>query len=353
MGAKIIWDVGVWQPSNLNYFKTLKSKGVYGIIIKLTEGSNPGSAYGNPSAKAQFNNARAAGLKVVGFYHYARFWGDSDAANEADWFIKYKEKVLGITGKDYVMVCDAEDNSLNNSRAGLTSNINSFINRLKSKGYKRVDTYSGRSFIQTRAYPSKLVTKNLWIASYGSASAGMKCGTWQYTDNFKGLGVDASLDYSGFYSKVNPEVTKNKKPTYFSWKPYMVTAKTKIGIYIDKDLTKLKRKYPAGTDFKVSELTKSSKGTPRFKTTSGFYISANKDYVNNSYYVDDTIKEIVALKTIWIYKEATRKHRVAKFSKGTDFVIKDIQDIGHGLTSFKTQSGYWITTNKKFVKKVH
>ena len=352
MGAKIIVDVSGYQPATVAYFSKLKAHGVYGVIIKLTEGSNPGTAYLNPNAKLQYINARKAGLKVCGFYHYARFVGNSDAVNEASWFIRGLNSI-GVKGKGYVMVCDAEDVALNSSKGGLTSDINAFLNHLKNKGYTKVDTYSGAYFLKSRTYINRLVSKNLWIASYGTASAGILCGTWQFTDNYRGLKVDASLDYSGYYSGVSEKVASSK-PEYYNWKPNMVTSISKINLYKTPELNKKAGilSYPKGTDFKISALVKSKAGTPRFKTKSGFYITANKAVVKNSYYVD-LVRQIKTLKTIWIYKDPRRTKRAkrGKFSKGTYFNIKKILDIGNGITSFETESGYWITTNKKYVVK--
>ena len=67
MGAKVIVDISAYQSDTLSFFNNLKNHGVYGVIIKLTEGSNPGSAYLNPRAKAQYINAKKAGLKFADF----------------------------------------------------------------------------------------------------------------------------------------------------------------------------------------------------------------------------------------------------------------------------------------------
>lgn len=356
MGAKIIVDCSAYQSDTLEFFNNLKSHGVFGVIIKLTEGSNPGSAYLNPRAKAQYTNAKKAGLKICGFYHYARFWGNADARNEAKWFIQGL-KDIGVTSKEAVMVCDAEDLSLNSSIAGLTSDVNAFLNYLKDSGYSKVDTYSGAYYFKSRMYRNKLVSKNLWVASYGSASAGISCGTWQFTDNYKGLKVDASLDYSGYYSNVKNGAISDGKPSYYSWTPYMVTALSKINIYktVNFKAHKPVRSYNAGTDFKIKKIVKSNDKVPHFLTDSGFYITANKDLVKNTYYVDNP-KEVKTLKTVWLHSDLPFKvsNRVkgTKYSRGTYFNIAEIKDIGHGLTALKTDSGYWLSANKHYVKKV-
>lgn len=62
-------DVSSYQPDTKEFFQALKDKGVKAVVVKITEGSNPGSAYVNPKANNQIKNARAAGL------YSPRKWG--------------------------------------------------------------------------------------------------------------------------------------------------------------------------------------------------------------------------------------------------------------------------------------
>lgn len=203
----LVADVSSYQPDSKEFFQALKDKGVKAVIIKITEGSNPGSAYVNPKAKSQINNARAVGLRVHA-YHYAKFNGVSDAQAEADWFVKNAKK-LGI-GSDSVMVLDYEDHAT--ARANGTADINAFIQRVKSAGYPKTDIYSMRSWFQDGHIDrKKIIPKNVWVAAYGTDKPGLdNVGTWQYTSEFPvgGVKIDMSYDFSGFYSQAKQSAKK-------------------------------------------------------------------------------------------------------------------------------------------------
>lgn len=211
MSYPLVMDVSSYQPDALSFFQAAKAAGVQSVIIKLTEGSNPGTAYINPKARNQINNARAAGLLVHG-YHYAKFNGNNDARAEADWFVKVA-KSLGI-GNDSIMALDIEDAS---NAYLATSDANAFIQRVKDLGYGKTDVYSMASwFWSGRLVPSQLIAKNLWVANYGVSAPGVdNVGLWQFTStyNIGGSKVDMSYDFNGFYTKGQPPIAipDNKK----------------------------------------------------------------------------------------------------------------------------------------------
>lgn len=219
----LVADVAGYQPETKEFFQALKDKGVKAVIIKITEGSNPGSAYVNPKAKNQIKYAHAVGLKVHA-YHYAKFNGVSDAQAEADWFVKNAKK-LGI-GYDSVMVLDYEDHAT--ARANGTADINAFIQRVKNAGYPKTDIYSMRSWFQDGHIDrNKIIPKNLWVAAYGTDKPGLdNVGTWQYTSEFLvgGVKIDMSYDFKGFYSqakqssKANKPVTNNNTEQAGAWR---------------------------------------------------------------------------------------------------------------------------------------
>ncbi|MBW1606441.1 GH25 family lysozyme [Lactobacillus sp. Sy-1] len=196
----LIADVASYQPDTLEYFSSLKSLGVKAVIIKVTQGSKYGDCYLNPKAKSQVANARKAGLKVHG-YHYARFISTVDAQGEADWFIECIKKV-GLKPES-VMALDVEDASI--PKGDITPLINAFNARMIKAGYKRLDVYSMASwFWAERIHPYALKPKmNLWVANYTTAGKpGLDdVGTWQFTDKYKGMNLDMSYDFKGWYTK--------------------------------------------------------------------------------------------------------------------------------------------------------
>lgn len=195
MANNIFVDVSNYQDDSISFFQKIKDLGASAVAVKLTEGSNPGSAYLNPKAKSQIDNAKSVGLKIA-LYHFGDFNGDSDAKAEAAWFLK-NANAFGIDKATPVFL-DIENSKVNASPA--TSDANSFLNAIKSGGFSNVGIYSMRSwFTSGRLNASELVSKNIWIAEYGVSKPGMTGYTqWQFTDNWNGLKVDASIDYSGF-----------------------------------------------------------------------------------------------------------------------------------------------------------
>ncbi|AAV30211.2 putative lysin [Lactobacillus phage LL-Ku] len=214
-------DVSSYQPDTKEFFQALKDKGVKAVVVKITEGSNPGSAYVNPKAKNQIKFTRDVGMKVNA-YHYAKFNGVADAQAEADWFVKNAKK-LGI-GEDSVMVLDYEDHAT--ARANGTADINAFIQRVKNAGYPKTDIYSMRSWFEDGHIDrKKIIPKNIWVAAYGTDKPGLDdVGTWQFTSEYpvSGIKVDMSYDFNGLYtkggqsSKKSP-VTNKKKDQSGEW----------------------------------------------------------------------------------------------------------------------------------------
>ena len=206
--ANLVMDVSGYQPDTISFFQAAKNAGVKAVIVKLTQGSADGDAYVNPKAQAQINNARSVGLLVHG-YHYARFYGNQDARNEAKWFVDHA-KQFGL-GPESVLALDIEDKS--NAKYA-TSDANAFLQAVKDAGYPKVDIYSMASwFWQGRLNAAQLIAKNKWVANYDVSQPGVdNVGTWQWTDNYKiaGTGVDMSYDFNGFYTNADTNANEPK-----------------------------------------------------------------------------------------------------------------------------------------------
>ena len=340
-------DVAVFQPKTKTYFQKLKSLGSKGILVKLTQGSASGTAYVNASAKEQLANAKAAGLPV-GAYHYltcnSSRYGSDDPIAEAKWFVKYLE-AYGIKKTEPVIV-DVEDGSL---MSNTTKDVKSFVKYVESQGYSNTWVYTMGSWYGSRISTS--VTDRWWIASYGIAKLGISAAkAWQYTDNWHGLSVDGSHDYYGMFAGKSATTanTSKAKASYYTWNPKLIQALTSVGIYKDAEFKHRVRYFKAGTQFKIKDVVKTKAGTPRLLTDSGFYITANRDNVKNWYYVDNP-KAVKVIKATYLYKDKDRTSRIRKYGKGTVFTITDVISWG-GIWLLKTESGYYLTANKDYVK---
>ncbi|MCF6419838.1 GH25 family lysozyme [Furfurilactobacillus milii] len=195
--ANLFNDVAVFQRDDLAFFQELAAKGSKAVIIKLTQGN----WYVNPKFVNQYNNAQAAGLRVH-VYHY--FTGQP---NEAQWLIA-NIKSMGISGDPINILNDVEDPSLiwNPMFA-----VNLFTQQMIDAGYGADInwTYGPASwFKEGRLVKSQLTAKHIWPASYGTSQPGVDdAEAWQYTDNFGGISVDASYDFSGLLTSGQTQTT--------------------------------------------------------------------------------------------------------------------------------------------------
>ena len=198
MAYPIFIDVSSYQDYSLSFFKTKKAQGAKGVAIKLTQGSANGTNYINPRAAAQIKNAASVGLPIAAYHYFtsnSRVYGVKDVKAEADFFCSVATK-YGLD-KSTVMVIDAEDGSNANPA---TEDVNTFLTQVKSHGFNNIAIYSMSSWFSSgRINMSGAVTRNLWVAAYGTDRPGVNGATqWQFTDNW--YGVDASYDFTGLFT---------------------------------------------------------------------------------------------------------------------------------------------------------
>lgn len=209
--SNLVIDVSSYQPDTEEFFKAAAKKGAKAVIVKITEGSNPGTAYVNPKAKKQIASAKKAGLKVHG-YHFADFNGTQDAKAEAAWFVK-NAKACGLKS-DSVMVLDIENSAVNSNPA--TADAKAFLSAVKVAGFPKVAIYSMRSWFTSGRLSSKIAP--VWVAEYGVNKTHMTdYKAWQFTDSLviDGFKTDASADYGLFTgkSKAPNKGAKSSLPT--------------------------------------------------------------------------------------------------------------------------------------------
>lgn len=187
-------DLSSYNRSDLAFFQQLKAKGVAGVVVKLTEGSEDGSAYVNPKAAEQIRNGLAVGFPV-GCYHFARYTSVGDAQNEARFFVKIA-KQFGMYN-DTLMLDDAEVHSAADYQAASLA----FLQEVEALGYKHTGIYSMKSFFTGGILNSHgFGSREIWLAGYRITDLGIDNATaWQYTDHGI-MGVDTSYDFSGAFT---------------------------------------------------------------------------------------------------------------------------------------------------------
>lgn len=212
-------DVASYQPTGLSSYH---KAGASFTIIKLTQGTG----YFNPKDTAQIKSSRSLGMETHA-YHYAEFGSSvSRAKAEAKYFLARAAK-QNISKKRYLFL-DWEagnGNVVTGSKSANTTAIMAFMQAVKAAGW-RPGLYSGASLMRT-AIDTKQVIKKfgtcLWVASYPTMSAIYTAdfnyfpsidgvAIWQFTRNWKGLGVDGNVAVVDLNSNAKPKAKPKPKP---------------------------------------------------------------------------------------------------------------------------------------------
>lgn len=189
-------------------YQRLKSQGITGVVVKLTEGTS----YTNPYARAQIANAQAAGLRVSA-YHYSHYETAAEARAEAQYFVRV-EQSMGLSGST-TMVNDMEERSMLNG--DLNANTQAWKGEMTRLGYSNNVYYTMASWLDTKGgklNTAKFGLSNLWVAHYlyaytyldqesaKSLSYYSNTAAWQYTSVSPKLShaLDESIDYTGRFT---------------------------------------------------------------------------------------------------------------------------------------------------------
>lgn len=340
---------------SVDQYKTMKSYGVKGVVVKLTEYTT----YINPYAEGQIKNAQAAGL-LVSVYHYSWFTSNSGAEKEAAYFAKAAANLK--LPKSTIMVNDMEEPQIKGS-ANHTNTSVAFANKLKSLGYSNIFHYSSASwFNEGYLNANTLGKKNIWVAAYPynivKEQRYTDYNSWQWSSQLQFPGIsgyfDISSDYKGSFVQSQ---TSTNKPTYYTSNPGYIIMKKADSIYSDVNFKTKKQSVAKGSIHKVLGVEYSSDKTPRLKVNGG-YITANKESVSkirsdySSYYTTNpsyvSLKKDVDYYNSVNFTNATKGKKVAK---GTVVKVDDIVFTEGGTPRIKTSSGY-ITANKQCVAKI-
>ena len=192
-------------------YRQLASKGVGGVVVKLTEGTT----YTNPFAESQVKNAQEAGLQVS-TYAFSHYTSDSEARAEARYYAAFANR-LGLP-KNTVMVNDMEDPKMQN---GINQHTQAWADEMRKHGYKNLMYYTSASWVDQNNLRQKgpvntalFGLDNFWIAQYPapklsandarSLKYNSRSGAWQFTSQAELLAgkhvFDQSIDYSGRFT---------------------------------------------------------------------------------------------------------------------------------------------------------
>ena len=192
-------------------YRQLASKGVGGVVVKLTEGTH----YTNPFAEPQVRNAQAAGLQVS-TYAFSHYTNDAEARAEARYYAAFANKLS--LPKNTVMVNDMEDPKM---QTGINQHTQAWADEMRKQGYANLMYYTSASWVDQNNLRHKgsintslFGLDNFWIAQYPAPKLSAndaknlkynsRAGAWQFTSQAQLLSgkhvFDQSIDYSGRFT---------------------------------------------------------------------------------------------------------------------------------------------------------
>ena len=192
-------------------YRQLASKGVGGVVVKLTEGTH----YTNPFAESQVRNAQAAGLQVS-TYAFSHYTNDAEARAEARYYAAFANKLS--LPKNTVMVNDMEDPKM---QMGINQHTQAWADEMRKQGYANLMYYTSASWVDQNNLRHKgsintslFGLDNFWIAQYPAPKLSAndaknlkynsRAGAWQFTSQAQLLSgkhvFDQSIDYSGRFT---------------------------------------------------------------------------------------------------------------------------------------------------------
>ena len=192
-------------------YRQLASKGVGGVVVKLTEGTH----YTNPYAESQVRNAQAAGLQVS-TYAFSHYTSDAEARAEARYYSAFANKLS--LPKNTVMVNDMEDPKM---QSGINQHTQAWADEMRKQGYTNLMYYTSASWVDQNNLRHKgsintslFGLDNFWIAQYPAPKLSAndaknlkynsRAGAWQFTSQAQLLSgkhvFDQSIDYSGRFT---------------------------------------------------------------------------------------------------------------------------------------------------------
>ncbi|MGN1012443.1 MAG: GH25 family lysozyme [Clostridia bacterium] len=193
----VIYDgIDVSEYQGYIDYNLVRDSGIDIVYIRSSEGTN----FVDPYFRENYNNAKAAGLKV-GFYHYVTSRNTQDAITEADFFAS----VINGTSPDCLLAMDFEYfDGLENYQVNDISL--SFLERLEQITGKKAIVYSD-AYNAGNVFNSSISNYPLWIAEYGVSEPELyrNWSSWtgfQYSDTGRISGINAYVDLDKYTENI-------------------------------------------------------------------------------------------------------------------------------------------------------
>ena len=223
-------DVSKYQ-GNIAW-KQVKDSGIDFAIIKA--GGSDDGFYTDPTYEANYKNAKAVGMPVGAYYIVGPYCvSKEDGIADAKRFLKMLE------GKtfEYPVYIDLELTSPT-TKTGTTDAVIAFCKTMEAAGYFCGIYASDISGFKDRLELSRLKTRALWVASYGSMPKYVSSyGIWQKSSTGRVPGIVGDVDLDECYVDY-PRIIKNAGDNGFPKPepPKPQKAKIKATIEIDEHI---------------------------------------------------------------------------------------------------------------------
>ena len=203
-------DISAYQPNiSEETFRQYHNQGINNVVVKLSESTG----WTNGCAQQQVSRVLVAGM-TVSAYHFVRFTTAAQAQAEAQLFARMA-RAVGL-GNDTLMIADVESVP-QTQYAGIVNNLNVFWQTLSSLGFTNHGVYTGLYYDRQYNVSSTVGKARTWVAAYGNfRNAVQGYGAWQYTDNWNGTNIDASIDFGMFANYAGHQTTSAANLDNFS-----------------------------------------------------------------------------------------------------------------------------------------
>ena len=194
-------DISKWQE-NINW-KQVKDSGIEFAIIKA--GGSDAGFYTDPTYEANYKNAKAVGMPLGAYYIVG-----SGCVSKEDGIADAKRFLKMLEGKtfEYPVYIDLETTSPA-TKSGTTDAVLAFCLTMEAAGYFCGIYASDISGFKDRLELSRLKTRALWVASYGSMPKYVSSyGIWQKSSTGRVPGIVGDVDLDECFVDY-PRIIKN------------------------------------------------------------------------------------------------------------------------------------------------
>lgn len=186
-------DVSTWQ-GDIDW-QQVRDSGVEYVMIRLGgRGTTEGNLYADDMAQTYYEGAKAAGLKVGGYF-FSQSITIEEAIEEANYSLELVEDwdVDMPIVYDWEYIGDGARTDMMDARL-LTDMVKAFCNTVREAGYDPM-VYFGRSHSAELLILSELVDYGFWLAMYNPVmDYPYKVDMWQYTETGSVPGISGNVD---------------------------------------------------------------------------------------------------------------------------------------------------------------